>query len=342
MSTYKGIKGFSIKYLSADPPAANEGQVWYNSTDQKMKVFGLVPGGTAWQTGDNLAAVVRVARGAGTVTSALIFGGTNPADDPTFNSTNSSQSYNGTAWSTEPTMSFYTTTHFANNDTNGLSSSIVSGGFNNTTNALSSATSWNGTTWSSEASMPTGSRYGFSGGTGENIICSGGLGASPSPTTYPNLSATYNGTAWSSAPTLNTNRSNGSSGGSFTSAIAFAGCAPPYCTGSNVTETWNGTSWSPVAAYPVTNAINPTSFAGGGMPTGIYVNETSRNDWNGTAWASGTATPVSTSGSAGFGTSSNATFAGGSHPASPGSYLDSTQSWITSSPSIAALDITTT
>ena len=339
MSTYKGIKGFSIKYLSADPPAANEGQVWYNSTDQKMKVFGLVPGGTAWQTGDNLAAVVRVARGAGTVTSALIFGGTNPADDPTFNSTNSSQSYNGTAWSTEPTMSFYTTTHFANNDTNGLSSSIVSGGFNNTTNALSSATSWNGTTWSSEASMPTGSRYGFSGGTGENIIASGGLTASPL-TGFPGASSTYNGTAWSSAPALNTNRSNGCSGGSFPSSIAFAGCAPPYCTGSNVTETWNGTSWSPAAAYPASTSLNATSFAGGGMPTGIFIDESVRNDWNGTAWASGTAAPISITGSAGFGTSSNATFAGGVLTGTPGS-INTTQSWITASPSIAALDVTT-
>ena len=340
MSTYKGIKGFSIKYSSADPPVANEGEMFYNSTDQKLKIFGLVPGGTAWATGDNLAAVVKNARGAGTVTSAIIFGGNNPTDDPANSSTNASQSYNGTAWSTEPTMSFYVTAHFANNDTNGLSSSIASGGYNNTTYGLSTATSWNGTSWSSETSMPTGSRYGFSGGTGETIIASGGLGDSPL-TSYPNLSATYNGTAWASAPALNTNRSNGGNGGTFSSAIAFAGCAPVYCTGSNVTETWNGTTWSPAATYPVSSDVNTTSFAGGGIPTGIFIDGTVRNDWNGTAWASGTATPVSTNGSAGFGTSSNATFAGGSNPSVPGSTLDTTQSWITSAPSIEALDVTT-
>jgi len=339
MSTYKGIKGFSIKYLSADPPAVNEGQMWYNSTDQKLKIFGLLPGGTAWATGDTLAAIVDTARGAGTVTSALIFGGNNPTDTPTVGSTNASQSYNGTAWSIEPTMPYYTAGHFTNNDTNGLSSSFVAGGYISANYGQNNSASWNGTTWSSEATFPNAVRYGFSGGTGENIIASGGLTASPL-TGFPGASSTYNGTAWSSAPALNTNRSNGCSGGSFPSSIAFAGCAPPYCTGSNVTETWNGTSWSPAAAYPASTSLNATSFAGGGMPTGIFIDESVRNDWNGTAWASGTAAPISITGSAGFGTSSNATFAGGVLTGTPGS-INTTQSWITASPSIAALDVTT-
>ena len=77
------------------------------------------------------------------------------------------------------------------------------------------------------------------------------------------------------------------------------------------------------------------------MPTGFYVNETNRTDWNGTAWASGTAAPISKNSMSGFGTSSNATFAGGSNPSVPGSTLDTTQSWITSAPSIEALDVTT-
>ena len=77
------------------------------------------------------------------------------------------------------------------------------------------------------------------------------------------------------------------------------------------------------------------------MPTGFYVNETNRTDWNGTAWASGTAAPISKNSMSGFGTSSNATFAGGGIPATPGNQT-TTESWITSLPSIAALDVTTT
>ena len=163
MSTYKGIKGFSVKYLSADPPVANEGQVWFNSTDGKLKVFGPVAGGTAWATGDNLSVAQSAARAAGTVTSAVIFGGNTAADNP-FGGSNDTQSYNGTAWSTEPDMPYYTAAHFGNGDTNGLSSSFACGGRDSGSEGLTTSTSWNGTTWSGEATFPDGRRYGFCGG----------------------------------------------------------------------------------------------------------------------------------------------------------------------------------
>jgi hypothetical protein len=337
MSTYKGIKGFSIKYLSADPPVSNEGQVWYNSTSGTLKVFRTVAGGTAWSTGDSLSVGQGSARGAGTVTSAVIFGGNTTADAP-FGGSNDTQSYNGSTWSTEPNMPYYTAAHFGNNDTNGLSSSIACGGRDNASEGLTTTTSWNGTTWASEATFPNAVRYGFCGGTGENIICSGGLAASPT-TGFPNASSTYNGTSWSSAPALNSNRSNGISGGTFSSAIAAAGCSPPYCSTTGVTEIWNGTSWSPTTSFP-SNTTGLSEFAGGGMPTGIYLYETNRFDWNGSTWSSNTASPISVNSTCGFGTSSNATFAGGGIPGTPG-VTATTQSWLTSSPSIQAKDITT-
>jgi hypothetical protein len=38
MATYKGIKGFSIQNLSADPSNLIEGEMWYNSTSNVWKV----------------------------------------------------------------------------------------------------------------------------------------------------------------------------------------------------------------------------------------------------------------------------------------------------------------
>jgi hypothetical protein len=38
MATYKGIQGFTIQNLSADPSNPIEGQVWYNSTSSVWKV----------------------------------------------------------------------------------------------------------------------------------------------------------------------------------------------------------------------------------------------------------------------------------------------------------------
>ena len=38
MATYQEIKGLKVKYLSADPSNLNEGEVWYNSTSDTLKV----------------------------------------------------------------------------------------------------------------------------------------------------------------------------------------------------------------------------------------------------------------------------------------------------------------
>jgi hypothetical protein len=53
MATYKGIQGFTIQNLSADPSNPIEGQVWYNSTSNVWKVEEATTAG-AWATGNNL------------------------------------------------------------------------------------------------------------------------------------------------------------------------------------------------------------------------------------------------------------------------------------------------
>jgi hypothetical protein len=53
MATYKGIKGFSIQNLSADPSNPIEGEMWYNSTSNVWKVEELTTAGS-WATGNNM------------------------------------------------------------------------------------------------------------------------------------------------------------------------------------------------------------------------------------------------------------------------------------------------
>jgi hypothetical protein len=50
MATYKGIQGFTIQNLSADPSNPIEGQVWYNSTSNVWKVEEATTAGS-WATG---------------------------------------------------------------------------------------------------------------------------------------------------------------------------------------------------------------------------------------------------------------------------------------------------
>jgi hypothetical protein len=90
MATYKGIKGFTIQNLSADPSNPIEGEMWYNSTSNVWKVEEATAAG-AWATGgsydgstwttspSSLATARYSVSGAGTQTAGLAFGGTTPA-----------------------------------------------------------------------------------------------------------------------------------------------------------------------------------------------------------------------------------------------------------------------
>jgi hypothetical protein len=72
MATYKGIQGFTIQNLSADPSNPIEGQVWYNSTSNVWKVEEATTAG-AWATGNNLNTARSGLGGAGTQTAGFSF-----------------------------------------------------------------------------------------------------------------------------------------------------------------------------------------------------------------------------------------------------------------------------
>jgi hypothetical protein len=77
MAEYKGIKGFKVQYLSADPSNPIIGQTWYNSTSKDLKYTGATAAG-AWATANNMNTARAGLAGAGTQTAALAFGGAIP------------------------------------------------------------------------------------------------------------------------------------------------------------------------------------------------------------------------------------------------------------------------
>jgi hypothetical protein len=97
MATYKGIQGFTIQNLSADPSNPIEGQVWYNSTSSVWKVEEATTAG-AWASGNNLNTARGYLAGAGTQTAALAFGG--GMAGPTTSA--ATEEYDGTNWATSP------------------------------------------------------------------------------------------------------------------------------------------------------------------------------------------------------------------------------------------------
>ena len=51
MSNYKTLKGLFIKHVSSDPSNLIEGQIWYNTTTQVLKV---APQITSWASGGDM------------------------------------------------------------------------------------------------------------------------------------------------------------------------------------------------------------------------------------------------------------------------------------------------
>ena len=96
MAGYNEIRGLRVKYLSADPSNAENGQVWYNSTTNNLRVQGV--GVSAWSSGGNLITARRALGGAGTQTAGLGFSGYVTGAVVT------TEEYNGNGWATGGNM----------------------------------------------------------------------------------------------------------------------------------------------------------------------------------------------------------------------------------------------
>jgi len=232
MSTYKEINGTAIEALSADPPNPQDGQVWYRSDlgtfkTQKISTIG------GWATGGNLPTPrVRLA-GAGTATAAIASGGPGQT----------SNTYNGTSWSSIPNMGNERLRHIiAGTQT----AALTTGGA-----PISADTElWNGTNWTEVNNTNTArDALGGSGVSTSALIYAGGLPSTP-PTPARNLTESWNGTNWTEVADLSTPRNRTAGAGtSNTSAICFGGHdplrgSPPTEETTNATEEWNGTNWT--------------------------------------------------------------------------------------------------
>jgi hypothetical protein len=94
MADYKGIKGFKVQYLSADPSNPIIGQTWYNDTSKDLKYTGATAAGS-WASGGNLSSARVYGGSAGGTNDAFSMGGEN-----TVAKIDLVEEYNGTSWTT--------------------------------------------------------------------------------------------------------------------------------------------------------------------------------------------------------------------------------------------------
>ena len=239
MTTYKGIQGFTIQNLSADPSNFEEGQVWYNSTSNVWKVGELTTAG-AWATSNNMNTARAYLAGAGTQTEALAFGGY------TTTAVADTEEYNGSSWTTSTALSgVVESLTGAGTQT----AALAFGGQNPPLSPIYSKNTeaYDGSTWTQIPATPFGARSQMMAGTQTAALGAGGYDG----TLGVNITTTkeWDGSTWTTVPaTLSTPVHAGYGCGTQTAAIAFGGYVfnpPAPAEGStNATQLYDGTSWT--------------------------------------------------------------------------------------------------
>ncbi len=176
MATYKGVKGFTIQNISADPPNPKEGQVWYNSTSNVLKGYLTVTG--AWASGTALNTPRNNSAGAGvSQDSALCFGGTT---GPTLQ--NQTEEKDGSSWTEVNNLN---TTRYSLGGQGTVTAAIAFTGYADAYPMTNACETWDGTSWTTENPVLVARKELEGAGTSTASLCIGGeRPPGPSPTAY--------------------------------------------------------------------------------------------------------------------------------------------------------------
>lgn len=286
MTTYRQVKGYSVKSVTSDPSNIKEGQLWYNSTELKIKGFLNIGG--AWASGNNSNTQSEGPASFGDKTALVAVGGYGPSG-PAHSA--AVEEYDGTNWTT---ATAYPSTVYAGQGNGVLTAGIISGGNQSGATFLNISTYYDGTSWTSAPNIVKARQGSASSlGTQTAAIHFGGYD-NASPLAGRDETEEFNGTSWSEQSDLSTGRSHGGSAGTQTAAIYF--CGETTNTGSfdprspNTTEEYDGSSWSNGGTVPARfvrlngSGIQTACFRiGGSNPSGV---SSTTDLYNGTSWAS--------------------------------------------------------
>jgi hypothetical protein len=309
MADYKGIKGFKVQYLSADPSNPIIGQTWYNDTSKALKYTGATSTGT-WASGNNVNTARQSLAGTGSQTAALIFGGSQGTPSPM----TETEEYDGTNWTSVNSMStgrFY----LMGSNQGTQTASWAAGGFATPgTVTITNTEEYDGTNWTAGGSLPSGLANAISAGTLTAGLIAGGPGG---------ITTTlhYDGSSWTTVPaTISPAIAEAGGGGIQTSAILCGGSVPGTPGDQNLTQEYNGTIWTVgpnmnvVKQYYKIAAANNDSvvaFAGAATPSPLSA---TTEEYNGTSWTTSANSPFEGQRSSGAGTQAAAFMATGQSP----------------------------
>ena len=270
MADYKTLHGTNIETVSSDPSNPVNGQVWYNSTEQKVKGFTTSPAG-AWASGGAL----NTARGehgtTGTQTASLVVAGS-PGTKVNV------EQYDGSNWTEIADIS---TGRYDIRCAGTTTAAIAYGGRTAAPADTGNTESWDGSSWTEVSNLNTARNAFVGDGANDSAMAVGGeTGGSPTPN-----SESWDGSSWTEGSNLNrsTGRKIASGAGASNTAFLFFGGFIP----ANVAlcESWNGSSWTEVGDL---NSAR-RGMAGLGTSTAALCAGGSgatadTEEWNGSSW----------------------------------------------------------
>ena len=328
MANYKDIHGTNIETVTTDPSNPVTGQIWYNSTEQKLKGFTSSPAGT-WATSNNLnvGRSSLSAQNIGIQTAALCVGGY--GEPPPNNSYAGVESYNGSSWTEGADL---------NNGRNssagcGTQTAAITAGGDPFPGVGTKTETWNGSSWTEVNALNTSNKnQGMAGGSPAATQFGGG------PPIRDNTE-TWNGTSWTEVADQNTGRQTIAGFGTATACLAVGGSTPSVTAD---VESWNGSSWTEGAnlntartKISAQGAVYTAGFAAGGE-TPPNTGNTKTESWNGTAWTEDGDLNVGRSNFGGGGTITAGLVCGGDkHPG----IANETEEWTSPTTSTVDFDV---
>ena len=228
MTTYKGIRGLTIRMVAGDPDPLLAGDIWYSSTTKKIRGAKLPAG--AWSSGGNLTTGRHDPGGGGTQTAGIAFGG-QTLSPTTYHAL--TETYDGSSWTEVADLNQAAAGRTGVGQTQ--SAMLAVGGYNTPPVGFADLNeSWDGSSWTEIADPNTPRQKASGAGTQTALVYVGG-----NPPTVA-IAEKWDGSSWTEVGDLNTARYNMGEAGTSTAAIVAGGREPTKAE----TESWNGTSWT--------------------------------------------------------------------------------------------------
>jgi len=270
MSDFKTLKGLFIKHRSSDPSNLIEGEIWYNTTTQTLKVAPTI---SAWASTPALNTGRHLGAGGGATSNAsLMTGGIASGPSATANS----EEYDGSSWTEGSNLPTATDgAAFFGIQT----AAIAAEGRQPAANAGTQVSySYDGTSWTATPNTGTASRNAAGGGVQTAGVIFGGYDG---PTGVQNKTIEWDGSSWTSGNNMNNPReSHAGAGVSQTAALSMGGNPSP----NTAAETYDGTNWTAITSLPVARA-EARGATGPSSAALISGSPNITNFWNGSSWS---------------------------------------------------------